>query len=65
MRKSSTNPQVELSETIDLILKNLPDPRDNSVSTIKDELLLNDQKIIYLAQKSKGSNGFYWNINLS
>jgi hypothetical protein len=65
MRKSSTNPQAELSETLDLILKNLPDPKDNSVSTIKDELLLNDQKIIYLAQKSKGSNGFYWNINLS
>ncbi|HEY1054929.1 MAG TPA: hypothetical protein VGE24_07325 [Emticicia sp.] len=65
MRKSSTNPTAETSETIDLILKNLPDPKDNSVSTIKDELLLNDQKIIYLAQKSKGSNGFYWNINLS
>ena len=65
MRQSSTNPTAETSETIDLILKNLPDPKDNSVSTIKDELLLNDQKIIYLAQKSKGSNGFYWNINLS
>ena len=65
MRKSSTNPTAETSETIDLILKNLPDPKDNSVSTIKDELLLNDQKIIYLAQKSKGSKGFYWNINLS
>ena len=65
MRKSSTNPTAETSETIDLILKNLPDPKDNSVSTIKDELLLNDQKIIYLAQKSTGSTGFYWNINLS
>ena len=65
MRKSSTKSKIDLSETIDFILQNLPDPRENSVSTIKDELLLNDNKIMYLAQKSKGSEGFYWNINIS
>ncbi|MFD2163390.1 hypothetical protein ACFSJU_13365 [Paradesertivirga mongoliensis] len=65
MRKSSTNPKVELAETINFILQNLPDPKDNSVSTIKDELLVNDKKVIYLAQKSKGAQGFYWNISLN
>lgn len=65
MRKNSTTPKVELAETIDFILQNLPDPKDNSVSTIKDELLVNDKKIIYLAQKSKGAQGFYWNISLN
>lgn len=65
MRKSSTEPKKELTETINFILKNLPDPKDNSVSTIKDEVLLNNKRVVYLAQKSKGSEGFYWNINLS
>lgn len=65
MRKNSAKPQRELSETIDYILKKLPDPKDNSVSTIKDEILWHNKKINYLAQKIKGSDGFCWNINLS
>jgi hypothetical protein len=65
MRKSSTNTKVEVTETIDFILQNLPDPKDNSVSTIKDEVLVNNKKIVYLAQKSKGAQGFYWNISLN
>lgn len=65
MRKSSLSTKSDLSETIDVILKNLPDPKDNSVSTIQDEVLLNNKRVIYLAQKAKGSEGFYWNINLS
>jgi hypothetical protein len=65
MRKSSTTTKSDLSATIDVIKKALPDPRDNSVSTIKDEVLFNDRKVMYLAQKSKGSEGFYWNIYLS
>ena len=64
MRKSSKS-TLELTETINVILKNLPDPKDNSVSTIKDEMLVNDRKIIYLAQKAKGAQGFYWNISLN
>jgi hypothetical protein len=63
MKKVSA--KVESTDTIEFILQNLPDPRDNSVSTIKDEVLVNDKRVIYLAQKSKGSQGFYWNINLS
>ena len=65
MRKSSTNTKFDVAETINVILKSLPDPKDNSVSTIQDELLLNNKRVIYSAQKSKGSEGFYWNINLS
>jgi hypothetical protein len=65
MRKTSTIVKTDASETINVILQNLPDPKDNNVSTIKDEILLNDRKIGYLAQKAKGSQGFYWNINLS
>jgi hypothetical protein len=65
MRKSSTNSKVESTDTIDIILQSLPDPKDNSVSTIKDEVFVNDKRVIYLAQKSKGSQGFYWNIYLS
>lgn len=65
MRKNSTTLKVDTTETINVILQNLPDPKDNSISTIKDEILLNDRKVGFLAQKSKGSQGFYWNINLS
>lgn len=65
MKKSASKSKLELSETIKFILQNLPDPKDNSVSTIKDEVLINDTKIMYLAQKSKGSNGFCWNIAIS
>jgi len=64
MRKNSPSTKFDFSEAISVIKKNLPDPRDNSVSTIKDEVLFHDKKIIYLAQKSKGTEGFYWNINL-
>lgn len=62
MRKNSTNSTAELSETLEVILQTLPDPKDNSISTIKDEVFVNNQKVMYLAQKSKGSNGFCWNI---
>ena len=55
MRKTSTIVKTDASETINVILQNLPDPKDNNVSTIKDEILLNDRKIGYLAQKAKGS----------
>ncbi|MBC8054071.1 MAG: hypothetical protein H7Y13_13480 [Sphingobacteriaceae bacterium] len=65
MRKSATKSSLELTETIDFILRKLPDPKHNSVSTIKDEVLVNNRKIIYLAQKSKGAQGFYWNISLN
>ncbi|MEJ6980429.1 hypothetical protein WG906_08200 [Pedobacter sp. P351] len=65
MRKSTTKSKGEFSDTIKYILKNLPDPKDHNVSTIKDEVILNDKKVIYLAQKIKGSDGFCWNINLS
>lgn len=65
MRKSSTTAKGELTETINFILKNLPDPKDNSISTIKDEVLVNNRKVLYLAQKSKGAQGFYWNISLN
>ena len=65
MKKNVPKSKLELSETINFILKNLPDPKDNSISTIKDELLINDTKIMYLAQKRKGSNGFCWNIAIS
>ncbi len=65
MKKTTIEASKESLNTIDFILKNLPDPKDNSVSTIKDEVVVNDRRVIYLAQKSKGSQGFYWNINLS
>ena len=65
MKKNASKSKLELAVTINFILQNLPDPKDNSVSTIKDELLINDTKIMYLAQKSKGSNGFCWNIAIS
>ncbi len=52
MRKRTNSP-TEQSEEITTILKNLPDPKDNSVSTIKDEIVVNDRRVIYLAQKKK------------
>ncbi len=65
MKRTATKTTEDSVQTIDFILQNLPDPKDNSVSTIKDEVVVNNKRVIYLAQKSKGSQGFYWNINLS
>ncbi|WP_423149456.1 hypothetical protein [Rubrolithibacter danxiaensis] len=54
-----------LSEVMAVFLQELPDPARSNESTIKDEYILNNKKVVFQAQKKKGPHGMCWNINYS
>jgi len=42
--------------------KELPDAKICDISTIQREMIIEDEKIIFLAQKAKGNTGMTWRI---
>ncbi|WP_207425302.1 hypothetical protein [Pedobacter sp. SYSU D00535] len=54
----------DLNSTINLFLKELPDPTTSMQSVFLKELAVEDRKIVLLAQQIKGANGMTWNVNV-
>jgi hypothetical protein len=59
-----THTTHDLSEAINLFLKELPDPKTSVQSTFVEDFLVEDKKITLQAQKSKGIKGMIWNIDV-
>ncbi|WP_146198700.1 hypothetical protein [Pararcticibacter amylolyticus] len=55
----------DLNNTINLFLKELPDPTTCMQTAFRKELSVNDRKVILLAQQIKGANGMAWNVNVT
>lgn len=53
----------ELGLAMQEFVNTLPDPIRSHESTIRNEVMLNEKKVTFLAQKSKGPQGMCWNIN--
>ena len=60
--KNRKNIPEDLSDAINVFEKRLPDPDKCFDSTIKDEVSINDRKITFFAQKTKGEKGMRWDI---
>ena len=52
----------DVSDAMNVFVEKLPDPDKSFDSTIKDEILVNHQKITFMAQKRKGEKGMCWDI---
>ncbi|WP_374164727.1 hypothetical protein [Arcticibacter sp. MXS-1] len=55
----------DLNSTINLFIKELPDPTTSMQSVFRREMSVNDRKVILLAQQIKGANGMAWNVNVT
>ena len=61
MKNHKTIPP-EVSDAMNHFAKRLPDPDKSFNSTIKDEILVNQKKVTFMAQKRKGEKGMCWDI---
>ena len=52
-----------LSEAMEVFLRQLPDPNLTKTPTIVREIDVKGQKVKFTAQKSKGLSGMTWRIN--
>ncbi|WP_207535146.1 hypothetical protein [Desertivirga arenae] len=55
--------QDNLSEAMEVFLKQLPDPNLTRDPTIVREINVRGRKVKFTAQKSKGLTGMTWRIN--
>lgn len=55
----------DLSTTISLFIKELPDPTTCMQTAFRKEASVDNRKIILLAQQIKGVNGMTWNVNVT
>jgi len=60
--KNGKKVPADLSDALSVFTGTLPDPDKCYHSTIKDEVSVNDQKITFFAQKTKGEKGMCWDI---
>ena len=56
-----TSPQR--TKALQKFSKGLPDARICSMSTIKTEMIIENQKVTFIAQKAKGTTGMTWRIS--
>ncbi len=54
----------DLASAIETFLKELPDPKNCNLSTVKSDFFINGKKVTLQAQKSKGFLGMTWNIEV-
>lgn len=53
---------VELSNAMNAFVKGLPEVDQSIVSTLSNEVILDQKKIIIFAQKTKSKKGMCWDI---
>ena len=53
----------ELSNAMNDFVEHLPDASKSFSSTIENEIVVDDKRIKFMAQKVKGTNGMCWHIN--
>lgn len=62
VKKANLN---DLNSTINLFIKELPDPTTCLQTAFRKETSVNNRKVILLAQQIKGANGMAWNVNVT
>ena len=51
-----------LTDAKKAFLKQLPKPNETNVSAILEEMIVEEQKVRFMAQKTKGKTGFAWDV---